>query len=439
MTANTRSRSKFLLRYSVSFAAILAFVAQVTEAQEAPKTRPPATAEGRPPVITGPWYRRSPLGEVKGGIVDRIDPEGVTWRDTDEAKSERVSWADIEELRRNGDVSIDTLQFPLPGPVILLPEYDSLRGEAVATLSQGLAIQSASIGIVNLPLAQWAGFLGQAPESPTAFLRSIESLRRGNDSPGDMVILANGDRMQGTVLELDAEELKLQPIGATKPLTLPRKGLQGIVIDASTLEYPPVEGTSWKIKLTDGSRLTTKSLNFDPMDPESGLNVTTRWGSEWRVPVAKLAGIRVMQPGTVELDSLKPAAVQTVDYVGPTAAPRFRTNVSGGPLSIGNMWYDQGIGTQSRTLLAYRLDGTKKTFTSWVGLDNAAGPKGLARAVVLLDGKPVYDSGPLKAGEMPKRVQIDLKGAKLLILASEFGEGGGIRDWVNWCDPILRP
>ncbi|MBI1324318.1 hypothetical protein GC170_14200 [bacterium] len=393
----------------------------------------------RPQVIQGPWYWRNAKGEIQGGLVDRLDSEGIIWRETEDAKPARIRWTEVEELRRNADSSIDASQDSSLGPMVLLPDRDKVRGEAVATLTQGLAIQSASIGVVNLPLAQWAGFLSLPPESPVAFLRTIDQLRRGSDTPGDLVLLANGDRMQGTVIELDADNLKVQPTGAAKPITLPRKGIQGVAIDASTLSYPPVDGIGWKVSLTDGSRISAKSLSFDPSDPESGLNVTTRWGSEWRVPMNKLAGMRVIHPGMVELDTIKPAAIQTVDYVGPTESPRFGANVSGGPLKLGTRTFDQGIGTQSRTLIAYRLDGTKKTFTAWVGLENAAGPKGQARAVVLLDGKPVYDSGPLKAGEMPRRVQVELGNSKLLILASEFGEGGGVRDWVNWCDPVLRP
>ena len=403
------------------------------------RPEPPPAVVSKPQIIAGPWYWRNGKGEIQGGTVDRLDSEGITWRETDDAKPARIRWAEVEELRRNIESSIDASQDSAPGPMILLPDRDKLRGEAFAILTQGLAVQSASIGVVNLPLAQWAGFLSQPPETPVAFLRTIDQLRRGSSSPGDLVLLANGDRMQGTVVEMDADNLKIQPVGAAKPIALPRKGIQGVAIDASTLEYPPFEGIGWKVQLTDGSRVSARSLAFEPSDPEAGLIITTRWGSEWRVPVNKLAGLRVIQPGTVELDTVKPAAIQTVDYVGPTAAPRFGANVGGGPLKLGTRSFDQGIGTQSRTLIAYRLDGTKKTFTAWVGLENTAGPRGQARAVVLLDGKQVYDSGPLKSGEMPRRVQVDLGSARLLILSSEFGEGGGVRDWVNWCDPIIRP
>ena len=88
--------------------------------------------------------------------------------------------------------------------------------------------------------------------------------------------------------------------------------------------------------------------------------------------------------------------------------------------------------------MAYRLNGTEKQFTAWVGVDTSAGPMGQSQAMILIDGKTVYDSGPMKAGEPPRRIQLNLNQAKLLILRSEFGEGGGIRDWVDWCEPTLK-
>ncbi len=420
-------------------AALLTIIATSSAgAQERKETGRP-TSSGRPATASSPWFWRNLEGEPVSGTVERIDSEGISWRTPDAEKSERIPWNRIEEVRRGSESAIEATGETATGPVILLPETDQLRGEAVATLTQGLAVQSVSIGIVNVPLAQWAGVVLLAPEKPVAMLRSIDLLRLGSETPGDLVLLANGDRLQGTFLELDADNLKFQPNGASKPVTLSRKGIQGVSIDKTTLDYPAITGVGWKVLFSDGSRISAREITFDPADPENALNLTTRWGAQWRVPIEKLAGLRVQQPGSIDLDTVKPAAIQTVDYVGPTEQPRFGTNVEGGPLRIGPRTFDQGIGTQSRTLMAYRLDGKAKTFSAWVGLDNAAGPKGSARAVVLLDGKPVYDSGPLKAGEIPRRVQLDLGSARLLILASEFGEGGGVRDWVNWCQPVTRP
>lgn len=403
---------------------------------KAPVSKP---AANRASPARGPWHLRNLEGNSDDGVVERIDSEGITFRHVDAEKPERIPWNRIEEVRRGSELAIEAFVEPSSSPFILLPQSDMVRGEAVATLAQGLAVQTVSIGVVNVPLAQWAGVLQSPSTDFVSMNRSLEILNRRPESAGDMILLVNGDRLQGTLLGLDVDNLTFQPTGAAKPVTLPRKGVDGISIDAGTLEYPAVTGFGWKVMLADGSCISAREVNFDPADPEKALNLTTRWGAQWRVPVDKLAGLQVHHPGAIELDTVKPAAIQTVDYVGPTEQPRYGSNIEGGPLKLGQRKFDRGIGTQSRTLLAYRLDGSAKTFTAWVGLDQAAGPKGSARAVVLLDGKPVYDSGPLTSSDLPKRVRVDLGQAKLLILASEFGAGGGIRDWVDWCQPTLRP
>ena len=403
-------------------------------AQEKP-AKPAATAA----VIPGSWLYRNLKGEAFGGSIERMTAEGLIWKPADARDSTKIDWSQIEEVRRNNESSVAPADDATLGPIVLLPQNDRLRGEAVATLNKGLAIQSASIGIVNLPLPQWAGVLNQPPQTAQESMRALDRLRRGSSVPGDLVILANGDRLQGTVLELDADTVEVQPLGTAKPVSLARTGVQGLAIDSDTLDYPTPEGIFWRLHLTDGSRVSAKSLTYESAAPENALTFTTLWGAEWRVPLAKVSAVSVARRDAVTLDSLKPAAVQTVDYVGPTPSPRIGTNIVGGPLKIGVRTFDEGIGTQARTLMAYRLDGKKASFTAWVGMETSAGPRGKARAVVLLDGKPVFDSGPMHSGEPARRVQVELGDARLLILSSEFGEGGGVRDWVNWCEPTLRP
>jgi hypothetical protein len=41
------------------------------------------------------------------------------------------------------------------------------------------------------------------------------------------------------------------------------------------------------------------------------------------------------------------------------------------------------------------------------------------------------------SGEPARHVNLDITAARLLILSTEFGEGGSVRDWVNWAEPTL--
>ncbi len=111
----------------------------------------------------------------------------------------------------------------------------------------------------------------------------------------------------------------------------------------------------------------------------------------------------------------------------------------GTPLRVGGRAFDRGLGTQSRTLLAYRLDPGSKRFQATVGLDDRAGPLGNVAFKVLVDGKARFESPPMGAGEPPRVVDVDLEGAKVLILITEFGERGDVQDAGDWVDArIIR-
>jgi len=113
--------------------------------------------------------------------------------------------------------------------------------------------------------------------------------------------------------------------------------------------------------------------------------------------------------------------------------------VVGPALRLGGQTYDRGLGTQSRTLLAYRLDPKAKRFQALVGLDDAAGPLGNVVFKVLVDGKPRYESPSMGAGEAPRAVDVALEGGKVLILTTEFGERGDVQDSGDWVEArIIR-
>ena len=64
--------------------------------------------------------------------------------------------------------------------------------------------------------------------------------------------------------------------------------------------------------------------------------------------------------------------------------------------------FDRGIGTQSRTLLAYRIEPGDRRFQALVGVDERAGPLGSVVFRVLVDGTERYQSAPLTDRDAPK-------------------------------------
>jgi alpha-galactosidase len=113
-------------------------------------------------------------------------------------------------------------------------------------------------------------------------------------------------------------------------------------------------------------------------------------------------------------------------------------SVAGQPLTIKGMVYEHGVGLHSGSKMLVELHGQATQFTALAGVDEAkltippplpgaAVPKGLqnhpglATLEVWVDGKSVYDSGVMRRGTEPKKVEVDLTGARQLLLVVTDG------------------
>src|SRR5262249_6739266 len=82
----------------------------------------------------------------------------------------------------------------------------------------------------------------------------------------------------------------------------------------------------------------------------------------------------------------------------------------------------------------YRIEPGDRRLQALVGVDERAGPLGSVVFRVLVDNKPRYQSPPLTDRDAPKPIDLDLAGGKFLILATEFGDRGDVRDLADWVE-----
>jgi hypothetical protein len=205
--------------------------------------------------------------------------------------------------------------------------------------------------------------------------------------------------------------------------------------DASLVAYPKPEGPFVELTSSDGSRLGV----VNPKIVQGEIVATSRFGAPVRLALNDLVHLHARSDAIHYLAERDVAEAKYVGYVGPTRAFRRNSSVDGHPLRLANQTYDRGLGTQSRTLLAYRLKPGDRRFQALVGLDDRAGPLGSVVFRVIVDGRERYASPTISARDTPKAIDIDLEGAKLLILITEFGERGEVRDFADWVEArILR-
>lgn len=89
---------------------------------------------------------------------------------------------------------------------------------------------------------------------------------------------------------------------------------------------------------------------------------------------------------------------------------------------------------QSTTFLAYKIEPGDRRFQGLVGVDDRAGPLGSVVFRVLVDGKERFKTPFLTDHDAPRSVDVDLTGGRFLILATEFGDRGDVRDLADWVE-----
>src|SRR5206468_137027 len=110
------------------------------------------------------------------------------------------------------------------------------------------------------------------------------------------------------------------------------------------------------------SRLGVTGARVD----QGNVVATTRFGAAIRVPIAELVRVHARTPSVVYLSERTVAEERYVPYVGPPRPFRRDCTVEGHALRLSGQDYDRGVGTQSRTLLAYRLEPGDRRFQALV-------------------------------------------------------------------------
>jgi alpha-galactosidase len=133
---------------------------------------------------------------------------------------------------------------------------------------------------------------------------------------------------------------------------------------------------------------------------------------------------------TVSLSSLDLSTTQQE-----WGSPGINKSVDGHALSIGDRKFDTGLGTHASSSLRVKLNGHAEKFTAWVGVDDEE--KGHASSItfsVVGDGKKLWQSGVMHAGDAAKQVDVDVKGIKTLLLLVGDAEDGITYDHADWAD-----
>ncbi len=325
---------------------------------------------------------------------------------------------------------------PLPSPEfahVILPDGDRIMRVVIgSTTDTDLELKSDVLGNLAIPLDSLLGLVMSTPALADT-LGAWWDRALAEPRTTEVVWLANGDRLSGGFLGLDDRRVKIQIEG--KPVEVERGGIVAIGFDPALANYPRPKSDFVEITLRDGTRLGVQDARLQ----DNLVVARTRFGRTIRFPLGELCRIHARTPVIVYLTERKPIVTKYVPYVGPTREYRSNRTVRGRGFRLAGQSFDRGIGTQSRTFLAYELEPGDHRFQALVGVDEQAGPLGSVVFRVFTDGDERYKSPPLTETDAPRAIDIDLAGAKRLILITEYGDRGDVRDLADWVEArIIR-
>src|SRR5215472_8311463 len=92
--------------------------------------------------------------------------------------------------------------------------------------------------------------------------------------------------------------------------------------------------------------------------------------------------------------------------------PHRNKSVDGHSLTIGGQVFEHGFGTHAESTLTVKLDGGAQSFSASVGVDDEVNknPASSVEFSVIGDGKVLWSSGVMHAGDAAKHCEADLSG-----------------------------
>jgi len=362
----------------------------------------------------------------------------------------------------------------LRGPVIVLAGGGLLAAEVTGIDKLDLAADSPLWGPITIPLDQVAGVVFQLPadlrrqtllfdrasvavtrrmpSASVAGTRRVPSAGEQNGSgpfsrngpegasqknllsavsSADRIVLENGDELTGLLDRLDLDGVRLRTDAG--PLEADRRNVTMVIFNPALAKPARPEGLHAWVGLRDGSLLPAARVVCDARK----LTITDPAGQIRLALPADLVFLQPMGGRTVYLSAVEPDSYHHTPYLELQRTYHIDRSVTGGRLRCAGHTYLTGLGMHTSATLTYRLDGDYHRFQSEVGVDDSTGGRGSVHFRVFVDGREQFTSGPVRGGEPPQDVDLDINGADRLDLVVDFAERAHVLDHANWLDARL--
>ena len=311
-----------------------------------------------------------------------------------------------------------------PGRHVLVTQDSSRVAVEGVTIQAGRLQAATGFGPkVELPLEQVVRLLRpRADQKPADLERERQRLGLAR-SPQDtlVVALAAGPwtPVTGILLALEDGKVRFNYEGTDSVMDAP-----AVVIiemartgDAAAPEPARAREPAGRLTTRDGSRLSFTALAI----AGGSARVQSASLGALRIETARLAEVRFSGgERLVYLSSLDPAGVRQTPFFDEAFPWQRDRAVGGGPIRLGGVAYEKGLGLHARCELLYHLGGAYRWLTATVGIDDAV-RMGAAELSILADSKPLLRLR-LDRAAPPRPIRLDVQGAAGLTILVDFVE-----------------
>jgi hypothetical protein len=346
------------------------------------------------------------------GLVS-IDSDAVHVLPAAQSDPQAISFDAFLDIQRIGASTTSPT-----GLVVRLAGGDCLGGSPVSLKGDSLIWNSPSVGQITLSMRQVRSI-------------SLPSVTLGaQHTTQDVVALANGDSVRGTVTDLDGKTITVTTDTDTVPV--PLASVRSVVLAASG--NSPRAQRGFRVRLDDGTAVTASDVSL----ANASLKLTIGKDQPRTIDLPHVVAIEQIN-GPVSWLSQRPPSVNVyTPYIGTSqkyTAQMDRT-VTGDPLRFGGEQFPHGIGVHSYSRLAWPLDGSYAAFRTQFAID---GDRPLADVTVRikLDDAVVFEQQHVRSGVLSPVVLENLGNAKLLTLEVDYGDNLDAEDHLNWLNPAL--
>lgn len=341
---------------------------------------------------------------------------------------------------------------PLPaGSQVQLVDGGVIAGRIVSCDETTVGLESLELGLVKLPREVVSGWKASLAADRNRRQRPVsleEMARDASPRAAVAVLLDNDDVATSKTLSIEGDVARIVIDGVAEPVTIPLGRVRALSFardrrPARRGQRPSVT----LLALRDGSRLAVEPLRLDAVEDGGALRLVlaspNAKGLAVDCPRESVVARADRGPGVRPLEQEEIAGHGGRDPGGlPLGFYVPSRSLSGGPLRARGENVFGGFSMQAPGKVIFVIRERADRFKGRVAIDDSAGKGGTIRVKLWAEAEggkrtAIFESGPIRGGEMPVAIAADAPGMKYFEIELE-AEGD---DWklarVVWLDPVV--